>query len=79
MCDMVSKKLINLHPIITYDDIADVLYISFGQPKPGIAKEIKDGDFVRTDPCTDQIVGITIMDFKERYMKSSSTSNENSN
>jgi len=73
---MVSEELKHLNPIITYDDISDVLYISFGHPKPGIAKEITDGDFVRIDPYTDQIVGITIMDFKVRYMKSSSTNIE---
>jgi len=73
---MVSEELKHLNPIITYDDISDILYISFGHPKPGIAKEITDGDFVRIDPYTDQIVGITIMDFKVRYMKSSSTNIE---
>ena len=73
---MVSEELTHLNPIITYDKISDVLYISFGQPRPGIAKEITDGDFVRIDPYTDQVVGITIMYFKERYMKSSSTNIE---
>jgi uncharacterized protein YuzE len=73
---MVSEELTHINPIITYDEISDVLYISFGQPRPGIAKEIADGDFVRIDPYNDQIVGITIMDFKERYMKSSATNIE---
>ena len=52
--------------MIDYDDSADVLYISFGNPRPGIAVEVNDGDLVRVDPYTDEIVGITLLDFKER-------------
>ena len=52
--------------IITYDKLADVLYISFGDPRPGIAVEVNDGDLVRVDPYTDEIVGITLLDFKSQ-------------
>ncbi len=52
---------------ITYDSNADVLYMSCGKPRPGIALEVKAGDLVRIDPYTDEIVGITIIDFRERY------------
>lgn len=63
---------------ISYDDSADVLYISFGNPRPGIATEVNDGDLVRIDPDTNEIIGITIIDFKERYMPKQSTSIEDS-
>ena len=53
---------------ISYDSRADVLYISFGKPSPGIAVESNDGDLVRLDPYADKIIGITIIDFKARYM-----------
>ena len=53
---------------IDYDKMADVLYISFGAPKAAISDEVDDGDFVRVDPFTDEIVGITLLDFKERYL-----------
>lgn len=52
---------------VSYDDRADVLYISFGDPRPGIATEVNDGDLVRVDPFTDEIVGITLLDFNMRY------------
>ncbi|MBU1183838.1 MAG: DUF2283 domain-containing protein [Proteobacteria bacterium] len=53
---------------VDYDDYADVLYISFGKPKEGIVCEVAEGDLVRVDPYTDKIVGITILDFKNRYL-----------
>lgn len=53
---------------ISYDSKSDVLYISCGKPRPGIAVEVKTGDLVRIDPYTDEIVGITIIDFREKYM-----------
>ncbi len=53
---------------INYDEIADVLYISFGKPSPGLAEEISEGDFVRKNSDTNEIVGITILDFQRRYM-----------
>jgi uncharacterized protein YuzE len=57
---------------IRYDSNSDVLYISCGKPRPGLALEVKTGDLVRIDPYTDEIVGITIIDFRERYMPSAS-------
>ncbi len=64
---MDRPKLKNLKPQIKYDDFSDVLYISFGNPSPGIADEIVKGDLIRINPITNEIVGITILDFKERY------------
>ncbi len=53
---------------VRYDKAADVLYISFGKPRPGLTSEVNEGDLVRIDPDTNEIVGITILDFKERYI-----------
>ncbi len=66
----LSKRetLDHINPQIRYDDSADVLYISFGYPRPGIATEVNDGTLIRVDPFTDEIVGMTFLDFKERYM-----------
>ena len=47
---------------VSHDKTADVLYLSFGTPRPGIAVEVHDGIFVRVDPFTDVVVGITVMD-----------------
>lgn len=57
---------------INYDEVADVLYVSFGEARAGLALEVRQGDFVRVDPNTDDIVGITILDFRQRYMASGS-------
>jgi len=64
----ISKQALN----IDYDSTADVLYISFGKPKPAICVEVNDGDLVRVDAYTDEVVGITIIDFKKRYIDSCS-------
>jgi len=69
---MEQKNLKNLKLKIDYDISADVLYVSFGDVRSGIAIEVDNGDFVRIDPYTDEIVGITLLDFKERYMPSPS-------
>ena len=75
---MVSNNLKDIDLKISYDEEADVLYISFGKPRPGIAVEVNDGDFVRVDPYTDRVVGITILDFRERFMPLPSMSLEES-
>lgn len=62
---------------IEYDKEADILYVSCGEPRPGIAFEVNAGDLVRIDPYTDEIVGITILDFKERYNPPVSVTIEN--
>jgi len=63
---------------VSYDRVADVLYISFGRPRKGIAFELNDGNLVRIDPFKGTVVGITIIDFKERYMPSKNRTIEES-
>ena len=53
----------------SYDDESDVLYISIGNPKEAIAIEIEDGIFRRENQETGEVVGVTILDFKKRYLK----------
>lgn len=54
---------------INYDEDADVLYISLGRPQPAISVEVNDGNLMRVDPFTDELVGITVLDFKERHLE----------
>ncbi len=75
---MVTKKINSLDLQIHYDDSVDVLYISFGNPRPAVATEINKGDFVRVDPYTDEVAGITILDFKKRYITKASMNIEES-
>lgn len=50
---------------IAYDEAADVLYISIGSARPAVAVETNNGALMRVDPETDELVGITIPDFKD--------------
>jgi uncharacterized protein YuzE len=64
---MATKMKTSKHYSINYDENADVLYISFGKPKPGIGVEVEEGDIVRVDPFTHRIVGVTIIDFRAKH------------
>lgn len=55
---------------VDYDPINDVLYICL---KPGIdsyGDEEREGVIIRKSIQSDEITGITILDFKERYIDS---------
>jgi len=53
---------------VRYDKANDVLYISLGNPRPGLTSEVNEGDLVRIDPDTNEVIGVTILDFKKRYL-----------
>lgn len=67
----MAKEIEGMKLRIKYDKRFDILYVSFGEPRPGIAVEVNEGDLVRCDPYTEEVVGITIIDFKAKYMSSS--------
>lgn len=50
-----------------YDELADVLYISFGEPKEATVIEVGFGNLIRLDEKTGRIVGITLEDFQVGY------------
>ncbi|WP_040371955.1 DUF2283 domain-containing protein [Desulfurobacterium sp. TC5-1] len=52
--------------VIHYDGEADVLYVSFGKPKPAEGLDIGDGTILRIDPKTNEVAGFTILDFSRR-------------
>jgi uncharacterized protein YuzE len=52
---------------LKYDATADVLYCSLGEPRDAISEETEEGVVVRKDPETDQIVGMTVIDFAKRF------------
>lgn len=51
---------------LDYDEEFDVLYISFGTPRPSYGEEDTPGIVVLRDIHTDEITGVTIFDFKQR-------------
>jgi uncharacterized protein YuzE len=51
----------------SYDEDADVLYVTFGRPKSKVSfVQTKRGDVLRFCQETGQIVGVTILFFQER-------------
>lgn len=53
-----------------YDEEADVLYISFGEPQKALAVDIGEGEVVRYIEATGELVGLTLIGIKERLLKS---------
>lgn len=68
---MEALKILDQEPSLTwyFDDEADVLYISIGEPKPSVGTDIGDGTIVRYDENNNEVTGITIVDFRDRIMK----------
>lgn len=55
--------------MISYDSESDVLYMSFGNPKPCKSIDIGNGIVVRKTP-NGELNGITIIDYKKRIKRS---------
>lgn len=53
--------------LITYDKEADVLYLSFGKLRMAEAEEIETGTFGRFEPGTQELVGLTITNFSQKF------------
>jgi uncharacterized protein YuzE len=53
-----------------YDEEADGLYLSVGEPRPALGMDIGDGVVVRYDEARKEIVGRTLIGLRARLMKS---------
>lgn len=51
---------------IAYDHDADVLYLSVGEPRRAISREVGDDIVLRIDPDNGAIVGLTIINLSTR-------------
>ncbi len=51
-----------------YDEEADVLYLSVGEPRPAIGVDIGDGLVLRYDEARHEVVGLTVIGLRERLM-----------
>jgi uncharacterized protein YuzE len=69
---MEALKILEKNPELSwdYDEEADVLYISVGKPRPAVGTDIGDGVIVRYDEKKKEVVGITILGFRARTLKS---------
>ncbi|MEG4171999.1 MULTISPECIES: DUF2283 domain-containing protein [unclassified Microcoleus] len=52
-----------------YDREADVLYISLGEPREGVAVDISDGAIARYHEDSETIVGITLIGLRHRVLE----------
>ncbi len=52
-----------------YDEDADVLYISIGEPEPAVGIDIGEGVVVRYDEIHKQVVGLTFIGLRDRVLK----------
>lgn len=52
-----------------YDEEADVLYISVGEPQPAIGIDIGEGVVVRYDEAQKEVVGLTLIGLRDRVLK----------
>ncbi len=64
----IPKKEENLN--WDYDEEADVLYISIGEPQKALGVDIGEGEVVRYIEATGEVVGLTLIGIKERLLKS---------
>ncbi len=54
---------------ISYDRMADVLYLAIGEPKPGVDEEVTAGVYIRVDEETNRPLGLMVVDFERRFSK----------
>jgi uncharacterized protein YuzE len=52
-----------------YDEEADVLYLSIGEPRPAVGVDIGEGVVVRYDEGNREVVGLTILGLRERTLQ----------
>jgi uncharacterized protein YuzE len=52
-----------------YDEEADVLYISIGEPRPALGVDIGEGVILRYDEAKKEVVGLTLIGLRERLQK----------
>ncbi len=52
-----------------YDEEADVLYLSVGDPQPAVGVDIGEGVIVRFDGARKEVVGITLIGLRARLLQ----------
>ena len=52
-----------------YDEEADVLYLSMGEPRPAIGIDIGEGLVLRYDETQKEMVGLTVIGLRSRLLR----------
>lgn len=68
---MEAVKILGKSSAITwdYDEQADVLYLSIGEPKPALGVDIGEGVVLRYNEGKKELVGLTLIGLRARLMK----------
>ncbi|HZO26090.1 MAG TPA: DUF2283 domain-containing protein [Chloroflexota bacterium] len=53
----------------TYDEDADVLYISLGAPRAAVGVDVGDGVILRYDEAAHEVVGVTLVGMRARLLR----------
>jgi uncharacterized protein YuzE len=52
----------------SYDEDADVLYLSLGEPRPAVSVDIGDGVVLRYDEAANEVIGVTMVGVKSKLL-----------
>ena len=52
-----------------YDEVADGLYLSVGEPRPAVGIDIGDGLVLRYDEANDEVAGLTVIGLRARLRR----------
>jgi uncharacterized protein YuzE len=68
---MEAIKILEGKPNLSweYDEEADVLYVSVGEPQPALGVDIGEGVILRYDEKKSEVVGLTVIGVKARLLK----------
>lgn len=68
---MEAIKILEKPAAITwdYDEEADVLYLSIGEPQPALGVDIGEGIILRYDEAHREVVGLTLVGLRVRLLK----------
>jgi uncharacterized protein YuzE len=53
---------------LKYDEEADTLYLSIDKPRPAMSIDVGNGTIVRYDEKSREVVGITFIGLRERFV-----------
>jgi len=57
------------HVNLDYDEEADTLYLSVGEPREAMGMDVGEGTIVRYDEKTKEVVGVTLVGLRGRFVK----------
>ena len=67
---MDTLKILEKPASITwdYDEEADVLYLSIGEPRPAVGVDVGEGVIVRYDESKKEVVSLTVIGLRARLL-----------